>query len=137
MILSKAPVQCRLNIRLYQYTRRAAVYRVVKAKCIARRADPCDQFSRQTRDPRDTEDPRLGRRIGLAWPWNLPTPTPSLLLPSGSGASPYQISSNSFLLLNRAFLASWPLRHLRRRRQRGHVPTAAEGFNQGYRAGHL
>jgi hypothetical protein len=43
----------------------------------------------------------------------------------------------SKLLLNLAFLVRGPLRDLRRGRQLRKIPTAAERFNQGYRASHL
>jgi hypothetical protein len=42
-----------------------------------------------------------------------------------------------YLLLNRTFLACGPLRYLGWGRQLRYIPTAAEGFNQRYGAGHL
>ena len=56
------------------------------------------------------------------------------LPPSRSRTTTRTINS---LLLNRAFLVCRPLRYLGWGRQLRYIPTAAEGFNQRYGAGHL
>jgi hypothetical protein len=61
MILAKRWPGEGLNIWLYPYVRRAAIYGVTKAKRIAR---PIRAPKQETRG--NTEDPRLGTRVGLA-----------------------------------------------------------------------